>query len=102
MLDPKSVKEVLTTIKELKGEKTILYITHNLDEALMADKVIVMNKGSICLTGSVMDVFKEKEIIKEAKLDIFDNLKLIDLIEKDGLSNMKEVVDLLWQLTLKK
>lgn len=102
MLDPKSVKELLTTIKELKGKKTILYITHNLDEALMADKVIVMNKGSICLTGNVMDVFKEKEIIKEAKLDIFDNLKLIDLIEKDGLSNMKEVVDLLWQLTLKK
>ena len=102
MLDPKSVKELLTTIKELKGEKTILYITHNLDEALMADKVIVMNKGSICLTGSVMDVFKEKEIIQEAKLDIFDNLKLIDLVEKDGLSNMKEVVDLLWQLTLKK
>ena len=34
MLDPKSVKDLLTTIKELKGEKTILYITHNLDEAL--------------------------------------------------------------------
>ena len=102
MLDPKSVKELLSTINSLKGKMTILYITHNLDEALMADRVIVMNNGKVSLTGDVMDVFKEKEIIKEAKLDIFDNLKLIELIEKDGLSNMKEVVNLLWQLTYKK
>ena len=102
MLDPKSVKELLSTINSLKGKMTILYITHNLDEVLMADRVIVMNNGKVSLTGDVMDVFKEKEIIREAKLDIFDNLKLIELIEKDGLSNMKEVVDLLWQLTYKK
>ena len=102
MLDPKSVKELLTTIKSLKGNKTIIYITHNLDEALLADKVIVMNNGSIVLTGNVMDVFKEKEVIKNAKLDIFDNLKLIELIENNGLGNKKEVVDLLWQLTYEK
>ena len=102
MLDPKSVKELLTTIKSLKGNKTILYITHNLDEALLSDKVIVMNNGCITLTGNVMDVFKEKEIIEDAKLDIFDNLKLIELIENNGLGNKKEVVDLLWQLTYNK
>lgn len=99
MLDPKSTKELLATIKDLKGDKTIIYITHNLDEALLADKVIVMNNGSVVLSGNVIDVFKEKEIIKDAKLDVFDNLKLIELIEEHGLKNKKEVVDLLWQLT---
>ena len=102
MLDPKSVKELLSTVKMLKGNKTIIYITHNLDEALLADRVIVMNNGSITLTGTIEEVFKEKEIIKNAKLDIFDNLKLIELIEENGLKNKKEVVDLLWQLTYQK
>ena len=102
MLDPKSVKELLSTVKMLKGNKTIIYITHNLDEALLADRVIVMNKGTITLTGTIQEVFKEKEIIKNAKLDIFDNLKLIELIEEKGLKNQKEVVDLLWQLTYQK
>lgn len=102
MLDPKGVKELLSTVKSLKGEKTIIYITHNLDEVLLADKVMVMNKGSITLEGKVTDVFKEKEILKDAKLDIFDNLKLIELIEGNGLKNKKEVIDLLWQLTYEK
>ena len=102
MLDPKSVKELLSTVKMLKGNKTIIYITHNLDEALLADRVIVMNKGSISLTGTIEEVFNEKDILKNAKLDIFDNLKLIDLIEEKGLNNKKEVVDLLWQLTYQK
>jgi energy-coupling factor transport system ATP-binding protein len=102
MLDPKGVKELLSTVKSLKGEKTIIYITHNLDEVLLADKAMVMNKGSITLEGKVTDVFKEKEILKDAKLDIFDNLKLIELIEGNGLKNKKEVIDLLWQLTYEK
>ena len=102
MLDPKSVKELLNIINKLKGEKNIIYITHNLEEALLADKVIIMNDGQISLIGSVMDVFKEKKLIKEAKLDLFDNLKLIELIEKFGLGNKKEVIDLLWQLTYQK
>ena len=102
MLDPKSVKELLSTVKMLKGNKTIIYITHNLDEALLADRVIVMNNGSITLTGTIEEVFREKDIIKNAKLDIFDNLKLIELIEENGLKNKKEVVDLLWQLTYQK
>ena len=102
MLDPKSVKELLSTVKMLKGNKTIIYITHNLDEALLADRVIVMNKGSVSLIGTTHEVFNQKEIIKNAKLDIFDNLKLIELIEEKGLKNKKEVVDLLWQLTYQK
>ena len=102
MLDPKSTKELLEVIKALKGNKTIIYITHNLDEALNADRVMVMNGGSVVLSGSVMDVFKEKEIIKAAGLEVFDNLKLIDIINSNTLKNKEEVVDFLWQLTYQK
>lgn len=99
MLDPKGVSEVLTTIKALKGMKTIIYITHNLNEALLADKVIVMSKGNIILSGTKEEVFKEKEILKSASVDILDEIKLIELINDNGLKNQKEFEEFLWQLT---
>ncbi len=98
MLDPKSVKEVISEIKKIKGKTTILYITHNLEEALLADKVIVMNKGKIVLYGTPNEIFKEKQVLKDASLDILDQLKLIDLIDKNrNIKYEKEIKDILWQ-----
>ena len=77
-------------------------IDYNLDEALLADRVMVMKNGEVLLTGTIEEVFDEKTVIKEAKLDIFDNLKLIDLIKENGLNQKKEVVEFLWQLTYQK
>lgn len=102
MLDPKSTKELLEVIKALKGHKTIIYITHNLDEALNSDRVMVMNGGKVVLSGSVMDVFNQKDILEAAGLEVFDNLKLIDIINTNTLKNKEEVVDFLWQLTYQK
>ena len=102
MLDPKSVKELLETIKSLKGNKTIIYITHNLDEALLADKVIVMKEGQMILSGTVMDVFKETKLLNSAGLETFDVLKLVKLIDERKLNKGKEVKELLWQLTYQK
>ena len=98
MLDPKAVKELLDTIKTLKGDKTILYITHSLNEALLADKIIVMKNGEIILEGSKEEVFNKVDILKDASLDILDEIKLIKLIEQNGIKNQKEIVELLWQL----
>jgi energy-coupling factor transport system ATP-binding protein len=98
MLDPKAVKEVLDTIKDLKGDKTILYVTHSLNEALLADKIIVMKKGEIILQGTKEEVFDKVDILKDASLDILDEIKLIKLIEQSGIKNKKEIVELLWQL----
>ena len=102
MLDPKGVMEVNNAIKNLKGKRTVLYITHNLNEALIADRVIVMNKGNVVLNGTVEEVFKEKEILKEASLDILDHMKLIEVIEKNSLNRAKEIEEVLWQLTYQK
>ena len=99
MLDPNSVKEVIDTIKELKKERTIIYITHNLEEALLADKVIVMNKGEVVLNGTPKDVFNNQDILKNAGLDVLTSMKLINKIEDCGIKNKEEIVNLLWQLT---
>lgn len=102
MLDPKCAEELLNTIKKFKGTKTIIYITHNLEEALVADRVIVMNKGKIVLSGNAIDVFKEKEIIEDARLNVVGNLKLISMLENTNINKKKEVLDFLWELTYQK
>lgn len=102
MLDPSGAKEVVDTIKSLHNKKTILSITHNLNEAVDSDRVIVLNKGKIVLNGTPQEVFKEKEILKEAHLDITPSMKLIELLENSELKMKKEVEEVLWQLTFQK
>lgn len=103
MLDPKGIKEVNEVIDELKGQKTIISITHNLSEAINADRVLVMNEGRIVLDGTPLEVFKEEEILKSSHLDILESMKLIEAIKKGTTMNNKEGIEnLLWELTFKK
>lgn len=102
MLDPKSTEELLKTIKTLKGDKTIIYITHHLNEALLADKVLVMSEGNVISSGSVIDVFKQKDILERAGLEVFGNLELIEMIEENPFNRGKEVLDILWELIYQK
>lgn len=102
MLDPLGVKEVMDTIRSLVGKKTIISITHNLNEAKLADRVIVLNKGVIVLDGKPEDVFKEKEILKEANLDITESMKLIELIKESNIKEKNLVEEALWELTFQK
>lgn len=104
MLDPKGVREIIALIKKLKGQKTIISITHNLDEANFADRVIVLNKGKITLDGKPEDVFKQFDKLKEAGLDILNNMKLIDKINNSNIdeSNKKVIEDALWELSFPK
>lgn len=100
MLDPLGVKEVNNVINNLKGKKTILAITHNLTEAIKADRIIVLNKGEIVLNGKPEEVFKEKEILKEAKLDILNSMKIMEGL--NNIPNKEKVEEILWQLTYQK
>ena len=105
MLDPLGVKEVMDTIRSLVGKKTIISITHNLNEAKLADRVIVLNKGEIVLDGTPQDVFKEKEILKKANLDITDSMKLIELVKNNNDLHQElrdKVEEALWELTFQK
>ena len=100
MLDPLGVKEVNDVINSLKGKKTILTITHNLSEAVRADRIVVLNQGEIVLNGKPEEVFKEKEILKAAKLDILNSMKIMEGL--NNIPNKEKVEEILWQLTYQK
>lgn len=72
MLDPKGRQEVMKTIRSLHDDlgMAVVFITHNMDEAVMADKVVVMEKGKILLSGTPMEVFKNVDEIRRVGLDV--------------------------------
>lgn len=102
MLDPAGVNEVMNVINNLKGQKTIISITHNLQEAVMADRVIVMNEGKIVLDGAPKEVFKEKDILQDANLSILESMKLIEKIKNTKNKKLEKIEELLWEFTFKK
>ena len=101
MLDPKGTKEIIETIKNLKRNenKTIIMITHNLEEVVFSDRVIVLNEGKIVLDGTPKEVLRKREILEESGLAVIDSIQLISEIESSNLPNKKALVEALWELT---
>lgn len=104
MLDPSGRKEVMETLKKLKERgKTILLITHYMDEAVQADRVVIMDKGNIKLDGTPKEVFRNIDEIKKFGLDVPQVTELAQELSKEGLDipndmiDVKELVDLLCQ-----
>jgi energy-coupling factor transport system ATP-binding protein len=87
MLDPRGRVEVMKTVMRLNKEKgiTVLYITHFMDEAVEADRVLVMDNGDIILDGSPRQVFSQVELIKSVGLDVPQASELCYLLRKDGI-----------------
>lgn len=100
MLDPEGVIEIKELIKSLKGQKTIISITHDLDFARMSDRVIVLNQGKIIKDCKPEDAFKDIEALKESRLDVPFNLKLYNEALKNNLD--KRIIDSIWELNLNK
>ena len=103
MLDPKGTREINEMIKKLKtlDNKTIISITHNLEEAVFADRVIVLNKGKIVLDGAPKDVLKEKDILEASGLKLIDGLDIISTLNDLNIKNKEELINALWELTFK-
>lgn len=72
MLDPNGRKEVLSTLIKLNKEKnmTVVLITHYMDEAVLADRVVVMDGGKILTEGKPEEVFSQVELLKKHRLDV--------------------------------
>lgn len=72
MLDPQGRKEVIETITKLNREmnKTIVHITHYMEEAINADRVVVISNGEIKMIGTPAEVFQEVEQLKSYQLDV--------------------------------
>ena len=105
MLDPRGTSEINNMIKTLRTKlnKTIISITHNLEEALISDRVIVVNGGKIVLDGTPKEVLKEKAILEASGLKLIDGVDLINNIDNANINAeyKKEVIDALWELTFK-
>lgn len=104
MLDPKGRSEIMKIIKELHEEGiTVILITHFMEEAVHADRVIVLNEGQVYLDGSPKEVFGEREKVLSVNLDIPLAVELaMKLREKgievpDNIIEMEEMVEHLCQ-----
>ena len=88
MLDPKGRQEVMQTIKKLNKEHniTIVLITHYMDEAVQADRVIVMDKGKVLTQGTPQQVFSNVELLKSHALDVPQSVELMYLLQQNGVN----------------
>ncbi len=92
MLDPQGREEVLTAIHNLNKEHgiTIVLITHNMDEAVTSDRVIVMDGGKILTEGTPNEVFSQVELLKKHRLDVPQSTELCYKLRAYGV-DIKEL-----------
>lgn len=95
MLDPKGRKEVLKTIRKLNAKFgiTIILITHYMEEAALADRIVVMDNGEIIMDGVPRDVFSNVELMKRVGLDVPQVTELMYLLGKSGLPSDTHIID---------
>ena len=96
MLDPRGRKEVISTIKRLNEDKniTVILITHYMDEAVEADRVIVMHKGSVMMDGNPKEVFSHAEELKNYGLDVPQVTELTHNLIKMGYEIPSDVISI--------
>lgn len=92
MLDPSGRKEVIDTVMKLNREDgiTIVLITHYMDEAVKADRVVVMDDGKIKLDGTPEQVFSDTNKIKSLSLEVPQSTELVSRL---GISSEKTVLN---------
>ncbi|MGC4378212.1 energy-coupling factor ABC transporter ATP-binding protein [Fictibacillus sp. Mic-4] len=107
MLDPMGRKEVTETVKALNEQQgiTVISITHDLEEAIRADRVIVMKQGKAIMQGGPEEVFQDGEMLIGAGLDLPFSVKLSLSLQKKGIPlpkaylTQEELVEALWTLS---
>lgn len=106
MLDPSGRKEVLRIVKKLNKEEgmTVVYITHFMNEAIEADRIVVIDEGKIALQGTPREVFSSVTKMKSIGLDVPQVTSLALELKKAGfeintnLITLEEMVEALCQL----
>lgn len=88
MLDPAGRADVLATVRKLNREQgmTVIWITHFMEEAAVADRVVVLDKGKIALDGTPSEVFSQVQKVKALGLDVPPMAELAMRLRADGLS----------------
>ena len=94
MLDPSGRKEVLESILELKRKKgiSIILITHYMEEAVDADRILLMDSGKLVMDGSPREVFQNVELLKEYRMDVPLITELAHKLRKNGFPIEKTIL----------
>ncbi|WP_026477624.1 energy-coupling factor transporter ATPase [Alkaliphilus transvaalensis] len=94
MLDPSGRREVINTIKRLNKEEniTVIHITHFMEEAVDADRVIVMEDGEVILEGTPGEVFSQVDKLKSLGLDVPQVTDLANLLIKEGIDIPSDIL----------
>lgn len=93
MLDPKGRKDILRIIHELHGEGiTAILITHFMEEAAQADRIIIMNRGKAVMDGSPREVFRSRSELAALSLDVPLAVELRHALNAKGLDLSEEIV----------
>jgi energy-coupling factor transport system ATP-binding protein len=94
MLDPKGRKEVMKTIKMLNEKGvTVVLITHYMEEAAQARRVVVMDKGEVIMDGTPREIFAEVERLKEVGLDVPQVTELAYELRKAGVNLPADILN---------
>lgn len=94
MLDPKGRREVMKTIKRLNREEgiTVILITHYMDEAAQADRVVVMDDGSVLMDDTPNKVFARADELRAVGLDVPQVTELCGILRDNGVDISKEII----------
>ncbi|NMB26544.1 MAG: energy-coupling factor transporter ATPase [Tissierellia bacterium] len=94
MLDPIGRLEIISTIKKLNKieKKTIVHITHYMDEAVEADRVLVMEQGEIVMEGTPREIFSQVEKVKRLGLDVPQVTELAYELRKEGINIPSQIL----------
>ena len=106
MLDPNGRKEVMAVLKKLNQEEnmTVIHITHHMEEAADADRILVMDGGKLVMDGAPREVFADGEKLKEHALSLPVAAELADMLRKAGLPvresvlSEDELLEEIWRL----
>jgi energy-coupling factor transport system ATP-binding protein len=110
MLDPRGREEVLATVRELNEEQqmTVISITHDLEEAAKADRIIILNQGSLYKEGTPEEIFQLDGELVELGLDVPFSVKMSRVLREKGFQVVcnylteEELVRELWTSNFKK
>lgn len=96
MLDPKGRAEIISTIKKLNRENgiTIVLITHFMEEAVDADRVIVMDDGAIVADSTPKKIFSNIKLLKEVGLDVPQTTELLYRLSSSGMNISTDVISI--------
>ncbi|MBS4031657.1 MAG: energy-coupling factor transporter ATPase [Clostridiales bacterium] len=96
MLDPRGRKEVLDTVSRLNREEgiTVIYITHFMEEAMVADRVLILNQGRTELDGGPREIFQRVEELRAVGLDVPPVVELVWQLRLAGVEIKRDVMTL--------